>query len=65
MATLEKQRGTTEWRGAIWAQPRHITDLLILLGYKQQLYMAIHEQKIERQRWIKSIEILTTDPAEE
>jgi hypothetical protein len=65
MGTLEKVTGEARWHGTIWAQPRYVNDLLILLGHQRQLYVAIHERKIERQRWIQGVEIQTNDPADE
>jgi hypothetical protein len=65
IGTLEKQRGARHWNGTMWAQPRYLSDVLILLGSHRQLYLAIHEKKIERQRWIQSVAIQTTDPAED
>jgi hypothetical protein len=65
MGTLEKERGEPAWHGTIWAQPRYVNDLLVVLGHERQLYLAINERKIERQRWIRGISVQTTDPAEE
>lgn len=65
MGTLEKERGQPRWHGAVWAQPRYVNDLLVLLDHNQQLYLSIHERKIERKRWIQSITVQTSDPAEE
>lgn len=65
MGTLEKERGQPRWQGTVWAQPRYVNDLLVLLGHDRQLYLLIDERKMERQRWIQGISIQTTDPAEE
>jgi hypothetical protein len=65
MGSLQKERGGTRWQGSIFAQPRYVTDVLILLGHQRQLYLAIHERKVARDRWIQSIAVQTTDPAEE
>lgn len=65
MGTLEKKRGEPRWHAAIGVQPRYATDLLVLLGHDQHLYMAIHERKIERHRWVQGITVQTSDPAEE
>lgn len=65
MGTLEKERGESAWRGTIWAQPRYVNDLLVLLGHERQLFMAINENKIERQRWIRGISVQSGDAAEE
>lgn len=65
MGSFGKMQGERRWHGAIWAQPRFITDLLVLLGQGRQLFLSIHERKIQRQRWIQRISVQTTDPAEE
>ena len=65
MGTLDKARGQSHWTGTIWAQPRFMADLLVLLGRDRPLFMAVVEKKIERHRWIQRVTIQTTDPAEE
>jgi hypothetical protein len=65
IGSLEKERGEARWRGTIWAQPRYLSNLLILLGHHRQLYVAIHERKVERQRWIQSLAVQTSDPEDE
>lgn len=65
MGMLEKERGEPVWHGAIWAQPRYVNDLLVLLSHDRQLYLLIDERKIERQCWIQGVSLQTTDPAEE
>jgi hypothetical protein len=65
MGTLQQERGEPRWHGTIWAQPRYVSDLLVLLGHNHELYLSIHERKLERRRWIQSITVQTTDPAKE
>lgn len=65
IGSLEKTRGEASWQGTVWATPSYVSDLMTLLGHHHQLYLKIHEKRIERQRWIQSIGIQTTDPAEE
>lgn len=65
MGTLDRERGRSHWRGAIWAQPRFLSDALTLLGQCRLLFMEIVERKIERRRWIQGITLQSTDPAEE
>lgn len=65
MGSLEKQRGEPRWHASIWAQPRYLNDLLVLLSHNQQLYLSIHERKIERKCWIQSVTAQTSDPADE
>jgi hypothetical protein len=65
IATLDKVHGEPRRHAAIFVSQRFVTDLLILLGHNRQLFMAIHERKIEGQRWIQSVSLQTTDGAEE
>lgn len=53
------------WHAAIWVQPRFVSDWLVMLGQEEQLYLYIHEHKVERQRWIRSISLQTTDPTQD
>ena len=65
MGSIEKVRGEQLWRATIWAKPPYISDLLVLLGYDQQLYLSINERKLGRRRWIQSISVQTSDPSQE
>ena len=65
LGLLDKVRGETSWNGWIFASPRFVTDALVLLGRPETLFIAIHERKIDRARWIQRISLQTTDPAEE
>lgn len=62
MGTLGKIQREPRWHGAIWAQPRYISDLLTVLGWDRELFMAIVERKVQRQRWIQGITVQTTRP---
>jgi len=42
-----------------------VNDALVLLGQQATLFIALHERKAERTRWIQRISLQTTDPAEE
>jgi hypothetical protein len=44
---------------------RLVTDALVLLAKPETLFVALHEHKIDRARWIRRISLQTTDPAEE
>jgi hypothetical protein len=65
MGMLDKERGRPAWRGTIWAQPRFLSDALILLGQSQPLFLEVLERKIKRHRWIQGITLQSTDPAAE
>jgi hypothetical protein len=65
LSVLEKVRGEPEWNAWIRVPTELISDMLALLGQREELYVAIHEWKFERRRWIRSISVRTTDPLEE
>lgn len=62
---IEQQRGTKIWTGWTWVSPRSVADMLILLPHVKPLFIQIHELKIARLRWIISMSLQTSDPAEE
>ena len=65
LGTLDKVRGVAAWAGNIWVPETTITNMLSLLPVVNPLYIFIHENKIERHRWIVGLTLQTTDPAEE
>lgn len=65
LATLSRRRAEKIWDAWVPVAPRVITDVLILLGGSRDLYLAIHERRSGRQRWIQSLSLQTNDPAEE
>jgi hypothetical protein len=58
---MTRSEGNPGWRRS----HQLTTGMLILLGHDRQLYLHVHEMKAERQRWIRSIALQTTDPATE
>ena len=65
MGFLEKVRGEARWTAWLRAQPRFVSDALMLLGQGRSVYLAIRERKEKRTRWVQGLSIQTTDPAEE
>ena len=65
LGVLDKVRGEQRWTAWVNLAPRLVSDMLILLGHERQLYLGIHERKAGRSRWIHSLSLQTTDPAEE
>lgn len=65
LGLLEKVRGEASWTGWVFTPPRLVTDMLVLLGRPESLFIALHEQKMDRVRWIQRVSLQTTDPAEE
>lgn len=62
---LNKVRGEPRWTAWLFVAPRFVSDALVLLGQGKNQFLAIHERKIKRARWIKSISLQTTNPEEE
>ncbi|WP_405232045.1 hypothetical protein [Lentisalinibacter salinarum] len=64
MTILRKVRGENAWDGYFFVPRVLARDALILLQSGRQVYVGMHEVKIGRDRWIRSINLQTTDPAE-
>lgn len=62
---LDRQRRTRIWAGTVWVSSRVVSDMLTLLPHVSPLYVAIQELRVERNRWITSLTLQTTDPSEE
>ncbi|MCV0381722.1 hypothetical protein [Nitratireductor sp.] len=62
---IEKVRGEASWTGWLRASPQFMTDCLMQLGQDHELFLGIQERKVARARWIQSVTLQTTDPAEE
>lgn len=65
MGLLEKIRGQARWTAWLHAAPRFVSDALVVLAQRRQVYVAIHERREQRSRWVQSLSVQTTDPAEE
>lgn len=65
IAVLEKRRGEMLWDLLAFIDPHLASNMLPLLNLPKPLYLAIHEKKFNRKRWIQNISLQTTDPAEE
>ena len=62
---LEKIKGEERWTAGLFVAPRIVSDMLVLLGHERALYLAIHERKENRTRWIQGLTLQTVDPEEE
>lgn len=62
---LDKVRGENAWTAWLTIAPRLVTDMLILLQAERIKYVAVHEVREGRDRWIRDIGLQTTDPAAE
>lgn len=65
LGTLQKIRGEPVWTAWLNVAARLVSDMLVLLGTKRDMYLTIEERKIGRTRWVDGISLQTTDPAEE
>ena len=63
LAVTTKSRGTREWQVCLWVARRTASDILTVLnGSPRQLYLFIHERKVEQRRWVVELTVQTTDP---
>ena len=62
LGMIYKARGEKRWSAALFAAPCFVSDWLVLLGDGRNLFLAIHECKIQRQRWMQDVALQTTDP---
>ncbi|RUX42924.1 hypothetical protein EOA33_30635 [Mesorhizobium sp. M4A.F.Ca.ET.050.02.1.1] len=65
MGLIDKIRGEPRWTAWLRVSPRFTSDALALFGNGRSLFLAIHERKRDRARWVQSVSLQTTDPAEE
>jgi hypothetical protein len=65
LATLERRRADRVWQAWISDEPRLVSDMLLLMRLERPLFLAIHEMKFERRRWIRSVSLQTSDPGRE
>lgn len=65
MGLLDKIRGEPRWTAWLHVMPGFMNDALVLLGQKRDLFLTIHECKIERARWVRRVTLQTHDPQEE
>lgn len=62
---IDKVRGERRWTAWLFVRRRFVTDMLVLLGHKRELFVSLEERKIERARWVQALSLQTVDPAEE
>lgn len=65
LGLLHKVRGEPRWAGWLFVATRSVNDMLVLLSHARDLFMAIHERRDGRTRWIQGMTLQTNDPAEE
>ncbi len=62
---LNRDRGDGTWMSSINIAPRLVSDMIALLGTGRTVYLALHECKARRVRWVRRIGLQTIDPATE
>ncbi|RUW26565.1 hypothetical protein EN858_22130 [Mesorhizobium sp. M4B.F.Ca.ET.215.01.1.1] len=65
MGLIAKIRGERCWTVWLRVSPYFASDALALLRNGRSLFLAIHERKTNRSRWVQSVSVQTTNPAEE
>ena len=65
IAILEKRRGERIWVSWMWVKQELVRDMLTVLAHVKPVYLHIHEFKKDRQRWVRSISLQTTNPEDE
>lgn len=65
MGLIEKVRGEARWVAWLHVSPLFASDALALVNAGRSLFLAIHERRRKRVRWIQGVGLQTTDPAEE
>lgn len=65
IALLSKTRGQNLWAAWINVAPVVVSDMMVLLQTDRQMFISMHEFKEGRNRWIRRIEVQTSDPLTE
>ena len=62
---IERRRGSSAWWGCVWVKQQTVTDMLTLLPNVRPLFIALHECRIGRTRWIAGLTLVTKNPEDE
>ena len=65
LGLLNKIRGESRWTGWLFAPTEFVRDMLILLSHGRDFFLALHERRSGRTRWIHGMSLQTNDPTEE
>lgn len=65
MGLIDKIRGEPRWTAWLRVSPDYTSNALTMLGNGRSLFLAIHERKRGHARWVQSVSLQTTNPAEE
>ncbi len=59
---LNKMGGESRWTGWLFVPTGFVRDMLVLLGHGRDLFLALHERRSGRKRWIHGLSLQTNDP---
>lgn len=65
MGLIDKVRGEPRWTAWLPVSRLFTSDALALVNSGRSLFLAIHERRSKRARWIQGLSLQTIDPAEE
>lgn len=65
MGLIDKVRGEPRFTAWLRVSPPFASDALALMNSGRSLFLAIHERRSKRSRWIQGMSLQTTDPANE
>ena len=65
LGTLQKVRGERTWTAWLFVTVGFVDQWRTMLMSVPSLYIGLHECKIDRTRWVRSVSLQTVDPSEE
>lgn len=65
LGVIDKARGEPEWRTSLFVKPGFVDRWLALLGSSRELFISLHECRTGRKRWVRGIELITSNPEED
>lgn len=65
LGLLNKMRGEARWTGWLFTSTGFVRDMLVLLSHGRDVFLALHERRSGRTRWIQGLSLQTNDPADE
>jgi hypothetical protein len=65
LTILNRDRGDGTWMSSTNIAPRLVNDMLVLLGTGRTVYLALHDYKERRVRWVRRFGLQAIDPATE
>ncbi|MEZ5654279.1 MAG: hypothetical protein R3E04_00085 [Sphingobium sp.] len=65
LGVIDKVRGESTRRAWLFVTPLFVDQCRSLLTNTTDLFLSIHEWKCGRSRWVRSLSLQTSDPAEE